>query len=96
MSNVHSMPSNQDRHDQASDWIVKMDRGLSSDEKIALQEWMQDSPENHSTLMQMTQLWDKMDAMTRLSDLFPKPTRHASQTQTQRSNLIENWTEGDG
>ena len=96
MSNVHSMPSNQDRHDQASDWIVKMDRGLSSDEKIALQEWMQDSPENHRTLMQMTQLWDKMDAMTRLSDLFPKPTRHASQTQTQRSNLIEslieNWT----
>jgi len=91
MSNVHSMPSNQDRHDQASDWIVKMDRGLSSDEKIALQEWMQDSPENHSTLMQMTQLWDKMDAMTRLSDLFPKPTRHASQTQTQRSNLIESW-----
>jgi transmembrane sensor len=90
------MPSNQDRHDQASDWIVKMDRGLSSDEKIALQEWMDDSPENHSTLMQMTQLWDKMNAMTRLSDLFPKPTRHASQTQTQRSNLIEslieNWT----
>jgi transmembrane sensor len=70
-----------------------MDRGLSSDEKIALQEWMQDSPENHSTLMQMTQLWDKMDAMTRLSDLFPKPTRHASQTQTQRSNLIENLIE---
>ena len=93
MSNVHSMPSNQDRHDQASDWIVKMDRGLSSDEKIALQEWMEDSPENHSTLMQMTQLWDKMDAMTRLSDLFPKPTRHASQTQTQRSNLIENLIE---
>jgi transmembrane sensor len=96
MSNLHSMPSNQDRHDQASDWIVKMDRGLSSDEKIALQEWMDDSPENHSTLMQMTQLWDKMNAMTRLSDLFPKPTRHASQTQTQRSNLIEslieNWT----
>jgi len=92
MSNVHSMPSSQDRHGQASDWIVKMDRGLSSDEKIALQEWMQDSPENHSTLMQMTQLWDKMDAMTRLSDLFPKPTGHTSQTQSQRSNWKKSWT----
>ena len=74
MNNIHSMPSNQHLYDQASDWIVKMDRGLSADEKIALREWLQSDTENHDILMEMTQLWDKMDAMTRLSDLFAKPS----------------------
>ena len=73
MSNIHSMPSNQHLYDQASNWIVKMDRGLSADEKIALREWLQSDTENHDILMEMTRLWDKMDAMTRLSDLFAKP-----------------------
>ena len=86
MSNIHSMPSNQHIYDQASNWIVKMDRGLSADEKIALREWLQSDTENHDILMEMTQLWDKMDAMTRLSDLFEKPGKptEANKANSQR------------
>ena len=83
MNNIHSMPSNQHLYDQASDWIVKLDRGLSADEKIALREWLQSDTANHDILMEMTQLWDKMDAMSRLSDLFAKP---GTPTQASKTN----------
>ncbi len=75
MTNISQIPTKPDRYDEASHWIVKLDRGLSHDEEIALQEWMALAPENQTILLQMTQLWDKMDAMSRLSDLFAKPTR---------------------
>lgn len=71
MSNIRRLPGNQASYDSASDWIVKLDRGLTADEEIALQEWLQADTQNHDALMEMTRLWDKMDAMTRLTDLFP-------------------------
>ena len=74
MNNIRPMPSKERLYDQASQWIVKMDKGLSSDEETALREWLQADPQSYSILMEMTQLWDKMDAMSRLSDLFTKPT----------------------
>ena len=74
MNNIRPMPSKERLYDQASQWIVKMDKGLSPDEETALREWLQADPQNYSILMEMTQLWDKMDAMSRLSDLFAKPT----------------------
>ena len=74
MNNIRPMPSKERLYDQASQWIVKMDKGLSPDEETALREWLQADPQSYSILMEMTQLWDKMDAMSRLSDLFAKPT----------------------
>jgi transmembrane sensor len=70
MNNIRPMATDQQLYDEASLWIVKMDRGLTDDERTALQEWMQAEQKNHDILMEMTQLWDKMDAMSRLSDLF--------------------------
>ena len=77
MNNISQLPDNDASYEGASQWIVKLDRGLSPDEEIALHEWMHADPQNHASLMQMTQLWDKMDAMSRLSDLFAKPTAHS-------------------
>ena len=74
MNNIRSMPCNDPLYDQASQWIVKMDKGLSRDEETALREWLQADPQSYAILMEMTRLWDKMDAMSRLSDLFAKPT----------------------
>jgi transmembrane sensor len=75
MSNIRQLPGNQVSYDSASDWIVKLDRGLTADEEIALQEWLQADTQNHDVLMEMTRLWDKMDAMTRLTGLFPTPAK---------------------
>ena len=74
MNNIRPMPNSDPVYDQASQWVVKMDKGLSPDEQTALREWLQADPQSYSILMEMTQLWDKMDAMSRLSDLFAKPT----------------------
>lgn len=74
MTTIHQLPTDQASYDQASDWIVKLDRGLTPDEELALQEWLVAGPNNQATLTEMTQLWDKMDAMSRLADIFAKPT----------------------
>ncbi|ETN91606.1 fec operon regulator FecR [Gammaproteobacteria bacterium MOLA455] len=73
MNNIRPLPDNQKLYDEASQWIVKMDKGLSADEQIALREWLHADQQCHDIFMEMTRLWDKMDAMSRLSDLFAKP-----------------------
>ena len=85
MTNIRPIPTNDQLYDQASQWIVKMDKGLSADEETALQEWLQTDQQAYSILMEMTQLWDKMDAMSRLSDLFAKPQSSASPSTANQS-----------
>lgn len=84
MSNIRKMATNHHLYDEASEWIVKMDKGLSADEQIALQEWMQADSENHDILMEMTRLWDKMDAMSRLTDLFTSQAKSPASSKLTR------------
>lgn len=84
MNNISQLPDNDASYECASQWIVKLDRGLSPDEKIALPEWMHADPQNLASLMQMTKLWDKMEAMSRLSDLFAKPAAHSEKQNKRR------------
>jgi transmembrane sensor len=71
MSNVYQLSSNDKRMDQASRWIAMIDRGLSQQEKAEYQQWMAASQDNRDTLTNMAKMWDKMDALERLADLFP-------------------------
>ena len=73
MKNITQLPDNDASYESASQWIVKLDRELTPDEEIALREWLHAEPKNHAILMEMTKLWDKMDAMSRLSDIFAQP-----------------------
>lgn len=72
MSNVIKLPSKEQRYDQASEWIARLDRQLSSEEKLALQAWIAEHPDNQSILLEMAALWDKMDSLQRLASLFPE------------------------
>lgn len=92
MSNIHNI--NQHRTDSqnnkddeqrleiASDWIAKLDRGLSNDEKTSLQTWLAISPKNTDVLFEVAHLWDKMDDLSRLSDLFPNNVTTAKKIPT--------------
>lgn len=82
MSNIHQIDQHsvikktqineeEKRLDEASDWIAKLDRNLSNDEKISLQAWLALTPKNTEVLFEVAHLWDKMDDLSRLSDLFP-------------------------
>lgn len=77
MTNVIHLPSTEKRHDEASRWVAKLDKGLSAEDLIALQRWMGADPENQALLLSMSRLWDNMDALSRLSDLFPSSARRA-------------------
>lgn len=71
MSNIHKLQTQEQRYDQASQWIAKLDRGLSAKETQALHQWLADTGDNRQVLFKMAEIWDKMDALSRLSDLFP-------------------------
>ncbi len=73
MNNVYEFPPVERRCDEASEWISRLDRQLTGEEARALQAWMAADPENEALLMEMARLWDKMDALGRLSSLFQPP-----------------------
>jgi transmembrane sensor len=79
MTNIHQINEKQDaiadddkRLTQASEWISKLDRCLTQHEKEALKEWLALTNKNSEALFEVAKLWDKMDDLSRLSDLFPQ------------------------
>jgi transmembrane sensor len=77
MSNIHQFRPKDERYDRASAWIAKLERGLSENEISELRDWLSADTENAVVLMSMSELWDDMDTLSRLADLFPVPThRH--------------------
>lgn len=75
MSNVHPFPPKDTRYEQAGAWISRLDRGLSEQETRELEAWLSADMENAAVLMSMAELWDDMNALARLADLFPKPAQ---------------------
>ena len=77
--------------DEASLWIAKMSRGLSDEEQLELRAWLGEKA-HRDMLFKMSEIWDKMDELNRLADLFPAPlpsTRsNTSQTQKKRRVLV--------
>ena len=63
--------------DTASVWLVRMDEGLDSTQKIQLKQWLE-QPRHRAVLLEMAALWDKMDALSQLWALWPaRPTSSA-------------------
>jgi transmembrane sensor len=80
MSNIHhihkhsTVDDEEKRLAEASDWIAKIYRTLTDQEKLALQTWLSLNNKNTEVLLEVAHLWDKMDDLSRLSDLFPQTT----------------------
>lgn len=85
MSNVHHIhkqniiDDEEKRLGEASDWLAKIDRNLTEQEKSALQTWLSLNTKNTEVLLEVAQLWDKMDDLSRLSDLFPQTSSNTTQ-----------------
>jgi transmembrane sensor len=96
MSNIHQIHLQSKRQqsvleaqrlEQACEWIARLDRELQTEEKQALQQWLAASALNQQTLFEVAKLWDKMDALSRLSDLFPAVEPKISQQPRPLSGL---------
>ena len=71
MKPLYEFPADYEVYEEASIWIARMDKGLAADEEEALRRWLSRSDENRAVLLEMTKLWDRMDTLSRLSDIFP-------------------------
>jgi len=58
--------------DQSSAWIAKMSRGLTREEAEQLRAWLGDQ-RCREVLFKMAEIWDKMDNLQNLADIFPVP-----------------------
>lgn len=75
MSNVHQINTDSIQEDvvleQACDWIAKLDKGLNEAETLSFQVWLHTHPKNMETMYEAARMWDKIDDVTRLADMFP-------------------------
>jgi len=76
MSNLLNFSKRDDLLDQASEWLAKLDRDLTVVEERELKAWLGESAAHRETFIQMAKLWDKMESLSRLTDLFPRPIQN--------------------
>ena len=69
---------------QASEWLSRIDRGLKGTERAQLEEWLALDRRHPETLLEVAALWDQMEVLRELSDLFPLPTARSSRNHGKR------------
>ncbi len=88
MSNIYHLQTDNQIFEEASLWVTRLDRGLSDEETIALQQWLAQDARHKASLLEMAQLWDRMDSLAVLSELFDPP---AAQPRAARSFARPAW-----
>ena len=69
MTNVIKIISGKEPYDEATKWMSKLDRGLSEKEERELRDWLAQSAKNRNELQEVSQLWDKMNSLSWLSEI---------------------------
>jgi transmembrane sensor len=73
VTNIYQLPTPGRCEDEASEWLARLDRGLSADEERALRVWLKQSNDHQEALLRLASLWDRMGSLALLSELFPRP-----------------------
>lgn len=87
MSNVSKFSSKDEIYEEASLWVSRIDRGLSSEETLHLQKWMAASQSHRRILFELAQLWDDLSVLNELKGLFPLKTSHKGDSLSARKTL---------
>ncbi len=92
MKNVVSISRDDELLEAASRWVLKIDEGeLSASDEAALGAWLDESAEHRALLMEVASVWDRADALARLSELFPHRSEH---DQVRRGTADRPWVQG--
>ncbi len=70
MSSV-KFPDMQQVEKTAAEWVVKIDRGLTPDEKPLLSQWLEESPAHGEALVKLASMWDLLDVLSPIAKLMP-------------------------
>lgn len=85
MNRTDSIPiRGNDFEAEAALWIVKLDRGLSEEEKRDLATWLARSPAHSDCFLHYAEAWEKTEALSSLADLFPRLRPHSSKPERRR------------
>lgn len=71
MNNIKIFSSKQEIHQQACEWISRLDRGLSLDEEQNFSSWVNISKTHRKNLFEVAETWDDLSVLNELSVLFP-------------------------
>jgi transmembrane sensor len=83
MTNVYSLNNDDEvMFDQASIWIARMDRSLTELEQAEFKAWLSENEQHQKLIIEMASMWDKMDSLDRLADLFPASDKAESKTKS--------------
>lgn len=103
MSNVYPFQTENHIYEEASLWVTRLERGLSDAETENLRQWLSLNPKHKDCLLEMANLWDRMDRLSVLSELFDRPaaqaaeqsaTKHKANRNSNRNHnrtSIRNW-----
>jgi len=69
----------------ACNWVAKLDRTLSSTEIVELRTWLNESEQHKNAFYQMVKLWDKMECLSQLSEIFDR--KHEAK-RSRRSSFV--------
>lgn len=72
MNNVYDITRHTEPVEEASVWLARLDRELTGPELVDLHEWLATDPKNPEALIEVARIWDRMDILSRLSELFPE------------------------
>jgi transmembrane sensor len=79
MSKLVLFPNLREARRQASLWVVRVDRGLTAEERNALQAWV-GSPLHKRALQEMAGLWSDMSVLHSLAEMFPHEAEPAPES----------------
>lgn len=87
--NITPINRSEEQLEAASRWVLKISDGaLSVSDQAALKTWLGEHTKHRKILLEVAAVWDKSDALTRLSDLFP---HEYNSYPTQRLRWLQPW-----
>ncbi len=71
MDNLVIFPNQRKARKDASLWLARLDRELTSAEREELSDWLAASPVHAQALTHVAESWDELDVLAELAEVFP-------------------------
>jgi transmembrane sensor len=85
---VVRLPNQRQAREDASLWIARLDRGLTAEERRALDAWLAADTNHAAALVDLAALWDRADVLGELAELFPLEQQALAKPRAMRFALV--------
>jgi transmembrane sensor len=74
--------------EEACQWVVRLESGLSTADQATLQAWLDRSPAHLRAFLDAAQVWDEASVLSELSEVFPLASYLPPKRQRQRMRIV--------